>query len=239
VLDGVRVLTDPVLRDRIAHLRRDVSAPAPEVTTELDAVLLSHRHRDHLDLPSLRRLDRDVTMVAPVGAGDALRRAAFTSVTEVRAGDEVSVGALNVEVVPAQHDGRRQPIGPAAPAVGYVVAGSRRIYFAGDTDLFDDMARMAGRLDVALLPVAGWGARLGPGHLDPQRAARAAALLAPRVAVPIHWGTLSSWGARRTSDPERPPERFAAQVAAVAPSVAVAVLEPGASLELESALGSA
>src|SRR5262249_15506342 len=81
------------------------------------------------------------------------------------------------------HDGRRHPGGASGPALGYVLRGSRSVYFAGDTDLFAGMAALA-PLDVALLPVAGWGKKLGPGHLDPQRAAAALALLRPRIAVP-------------------------------------------------------
>ena len=64
----------------------------------------------------------------------------------------------------------------------------RRVYFAGDTDIFDGMADLA-PVDVALLPIWGWGPTMGPGHMDPARAAQAAALLQARLAIPIHWGT--------------------------------------------------
>ena len=123
------------------------------------------------------------------------------------------------------------PLGAPARAIGFDVRGTRRVYFAGDTDLFDAMAELAGGLDLALLPVASWGRKLGPGHLDSGRAAQAAALLAPRVAIPIHWGTLAVAG-RAVAPAQRddPARAFAAQVAATAPSVSVAVLEPGSSL---------
>jgi L-ascorbate metabolism protein UlaG (beta-lactamase superfamily) len=87
-------------------------------------------------------------------------------------------------------------------------------------------------IDAALLPVAGWGPTLGPGHMDAERAAEAAALLRPAVAVPIHWGTLHPRGRRRGAWFHRPPHRFAARVAQLAPEVDVRVLEPGAALEL-------
>ena len=105
---------------------------------------------------------------------------------------------------------------------------SGSVYFAGDTDLFPEMAGLSGTIDVALLPVAGWGPTLGPGHLDARRAAEAAAVIAPRVAVPIHWGTLAPpRPLRRHPDPSAPPREFAALVARVAPEVEVRVLEPG------------
>jgi L-ascorbate metabolism protein UlaG (beta-lactamase superfamily) len=124
-------------------------------------------------------------------------------------------------------------------ALGFVVEGGARVYFAGDTDLFDGMARIgADALDVALLPVWGWGLRIGPGHLDPERAARAAARLRPRIAVPIHWGTFLPVGLRRRHGHllRTPGRAFAEQMATWAPEVRAAVLAPGESLELDRAL---
>ena len=132
-------------------------------------------------------------IVAPRGSRPLLRR--FSDVREVEVGEDVRFGDVVVTATPAVHTSRRVTL-RSTESVGYVVAGSRRIYFAGDTDLFDGMADLAGSLDVALIPVAGWGSKVGVGHLDPERAARALQLLKPRLAVPIHWGTLSLVRAR-------------------------------------------
>jgi L-ascorbate metabolism protein UlaG (beta-lactamase superfamily) len=224
--DGTTVLTDPMLRGRVAHLRR--IAPAPPLP-RADVVLISHAHRDHLDLPSLRRLAGPSPIVVPRGSAKLARRAGFDDVREVEAGDRVTVGAVELLATPAEHDGRRWPLIGSADAVGYVIQG--RAYFAGDTDLFDGMGEIAGDLDLALLPVAGWGPKLPPGHLDPDRAARAAALLRPRVAVPIHWGTYASRGAA-VDDPAAPAREFARRAAEHAPHVEVRILQPGEALEL-------
>jgi L-ascorbate metabolism protein UlaG (beta-lactamase superfamily) len=143
--------------------------------------------------------------------------------------DAATVGALTVIAVEAQHDGRRHPGGARAEALGYLVRGRRTVYFAGDTELFDGMAGLAPRLDVALLPVAGWGPTLGAGHMDPLDAARAARALAPRVAIPIHWGTLLPIGVARRHRARLgdPPRIFAEHVASLAPGVEVRILEPG------------
>ena len=74
-LGGVRLLTDPLLRNRVAHLRRAVKVD-PDALRGLDAVLISHLHYDHLDLPSLEKLGRDMPVVAPRGAGALIRRKA-------------------------------------------------------------------------------------------------------------------------------------------------------------------
>ena len=149
---------------------------------------------------------------------------------EVEPGETVEVGNVRVDVVEAVHDGRRHPFGPRVPALGYVLRGSRSIYFPGDTDLFDRMVALA-PLDVALVPVAGWGSKVGPGHLDPARAAAALTLLRPSIAVPIHWGTYGiAWKARGDRTPA---EAFAHEAATVAPDVDVRILAVGDSLDLE------
>jgi L-ascorbate metabolism protein UlaG (beta-lactamase superfamily) len=226
------VLTDPVLRDRFAHIRR--YAPPPVVgSLEPDVVLVSHAHRDHLDLPSLRSVARECLLVVPRGCARLLGRRHRGEVVEVDVGDRVPVGSLELTATPAVHDGRRNPLGGRLPALGFLIAGSMSTYFAGDTDLFPEMADLSGHLDAALLPVAGWGPRVGPGHLDPLRAAQAAALLRPRIAVPIHWGTFASLGSR-PADPAAPAREFAVRTAELAPAVEVKVLAPGADVEVSA-----
>ena len=226
-LDGAVVVTDPVLRRRIAHLRRDVTAMPPE---RPDAVLISHLHYDHLDLPSVARIGRNVRLVVPRGARRYLR--GFTTVEEVAPGDTLEVGGVRLDVVDAVHDGRRWPVGRPIPALGYVLRGSRSIYFAGDTELFDGMSAIA-PLDVALVPVAGWGPKVGPGHLDPHGAAEALKLLRPSIAVPIHWGTYGIV-LRGVRGDRTPAEQFAREAATLAPEVDVRILAEGGSLELDT-----
>ncbi|HTR89644.1 MAG TPA: MBL fold metallo-hydrolase [Solirubrobacteraceae bacterium] len=239
-LAGTRLLTDPLLRARVAHLRRRAPLPAVEAVGAPDAVLISHLHHDHLDLTSLRLLGQSTPLVVPAGAGAWLARRGFAHTRELEVGESATVGSLSVRAVPARHDERRHPGGPRARALGYVVRSpedSVAVYFAGDTGLFAGMAQIAPRLDLALLPVAGWGRRLGPGHMDPLEAAEAARLLAPRVAVPIHWGTLAPIGASRglLQDHGDAPHRFAGHVARLAPAVEVAILAPGEQLALAGA----
>jgi L-ascorbate metabolism protein UlaG (beta-lactamase superfamily) len=226
---GVRLLTDPVLRGGLAHLRRH--GPVPEAPERVDAVLLSHLHYDHLDLPSLDLLPRDVRVLAPTGAGALLGPAGIRQVEELSPGDVTEAGGLSIEATPAEHDDRRRPLGVRATPIGFVVRGRPSVYFAGDTGMFPGMAELA-PVDVALLPVAGWGPKLGPGHMDSEDAAQAAALLRPGVAVPIHWGTLHPRGRRRGTWFHAPPHEFAARVAELAPEVDVRILEPGGVLEL-------
>jgi L-ascorbate metabolism protein UlaG (beta-lactamase superfamily) len=233
-LEGTRMLTDPVLRGRVGPLRRHGAPPAPDLTQDLDAVLISHLHHDHADLPSLRGIGRDVPLLTSPGGGDFLARHGFGTVKELAPGDSARVGAVTVTATEAWHPGGGR-FERDSEAVGFLLSGSRRcVYFAGDTDLFDGMEELASELDLALLPIWGWGASIGPGHLDPERAARAAALLSPRIVVPIHWGTLYPLGlARLRPDPLRaPPREFAAWARELAPQVEVRVLAPGEATSL-------
>jgi L-ascorbate metabolism protein UlaG (beta-lactamase superfamily) len=227
-LDGVRVLTDPVLRNRVGPLRRIAAPVSSRIAERIDAVLLSHLHLDHADLPSLRGFGASTIVIAPRGSARWLSRRGVRGVEELGAGEQADVGNLRIVATPARHDGRRRPLGVHADPVGFIVQGTQALYFAGDTDVFDEMSAFSGSVDLALLPIAGWGPRVGPGHLDPVRATHAAARIAPRVVVPIHWGTLAlGWPAGRAGDPEEPARRFAVLMARDVPRVEVRVLAAG------------
>jgi L-ascorbate metabolism protein UlaG (beta-lactamase superfamily) len=235
-LDGVRLITDPLLRTRVAHLRRTTRID-PNAYRGIDTVLVSHAHRDHLDLPSLERLGRSLPVVVPRGLGPLLRRQRFEHVLEVEEGDELTIGAVTVRATHAVHGGERPPFGRSeGTALGYAVLGSKRIYFAGDTDLFGGMEGLVDELDLALVPIWGWGPTLGRGqHLDPKTAAEAIRRLRPRVAVPIHWGTYRPIHLGLRIEPafmRHPSVAFVAEAAAAAPDVEIRVLRPGESTEL-------
>jgi len=171
-------------------------------------------------------------LLVPDGSVPFFARHGFDNAVAMPPGRVRQVGALTVTATPAVHDRRRQPLGAVGTAVGFVVAAhGRRVYFAGDTDLFPEMADIA-PVDVALVPVAGWGRSLGPGHLDPVRAAEAVHLLRPRVAVPIHWGTLRPFWHRSPAPSvnDAAARAFAAEVRRRGLPTSVAVLQPGESL---------
>ena len=233
-LGGTTVLTDPVLRSRIGPLRRHGARPGPEAARP-DLVLISHQHRDHLDLPSLRLLDAGTPIVAPRGTAGLLASAGAREVIEISAGEKRDVARVAITATEAVHDGHRDPWGGAIDPLGFVLEGEGgRLYFPGDTAPFAGMGGL-GPLDLALMPVWGWGPTLGSGHLDPAAAARTLKLLRPRVAVPIHWGTFYPAGAGllRPRPLTEPPRLFAELAAREAPEVEVRVLKPGKRTEIE------
>jgi L-ascorbate metabolism protein UlaG (beta-lactamase superfamily) len=232
-LDGVRILTDPVLGDRVGPLwRRGPSPDADEIGT-VDAILISHGHPDHFDRRSVRSVRGDPLVIVPRGLGSSADRTG-RRVREVTVNDRLAIGDVRIVAVPARHG--RGPRHPAARPIGFLIEGSQSVYFAGDTALQPGMRRLAGHVDVALLPVGRWGPPLGPARLSPTTAVDAATLVGARYAVPIHWGTLYlpgfaagrwGWGSFDAGD------AFALEAAERAPELDVRVLRPGDSTELE------
>lgn len=152
-------------------------------------------------------------------------------------GHLVRVGAA---VPGAGPDGARgRPAGGehGAPEHG-VIDGATRVWVVGDTEHFPGMARLpalaGGPVDVALVPVSGWGPRLSRGHLGPAQAARVCAEVGVRVAVPVHWGTLHAPGGRDLPRGwmDHAGAAFEAAVRREAPSTQAVVLRPGESWEM-------
>ncbi|GIG38503.1 MBL fold metallo-hydrolase [Cellulomonas phragmiteti] len=249
VLDvgGVRIVTDPLLQRHAGVLRRRGGrAPRASDWAGADAAVVSHLHHDHAELGSLRMLGPVPVLAAPSSAhwlashgvrGVGVAPGRWCTLTG-RVG-----GSARVRTVPAEHGHRPMPHRPNA-ATGFVMrGGGLTVWFAGDTGPFPGLAHvpdLAGApVDLALVPVGGWGPRLSGGHLDPLEAARVCALVGARVAVPVHWGTLHAPASRRLPPGwmDRAGRAFEAAVHRVAPDVRPCVLQPGDTTTVERAPG--
>lgn len=228
-LDGVTVLTDPLFRSALLHLQRQAPLVDLDRFGSPDVLLISHGHLDHLDKRSLKLVDKSTQAIVPSDCVKIMRALGFRNVFGVSDGDEVVAGGLSIEAVHADHGGKRMPWNDHAETIGFIARGTQSAYYAGDTDLFDGMAEL-GHVDVALLPVWGWGPKLGEGHLNPERAAMAVELIRPRVAVPVHWGGYLPAGmAKRRPDLlVDPPRKFREFVErSSASATKVELIEPG------------
>ena len=215
VLDigGLRLLTDPLLRSRLGVLRHRGDLPHHAHVDDVDAVLLSHLHHDHADLPSLRRLGH----VPVVSHPDNLRwlEKQRLGVLETTGEEWVPLGhGVEVLLVRADHEARPMPHRPNGATGMLVRGGGVVVWFAGDTSVHEDMHRLADLAgsppDLALLPIGGWGPRLSAGHMGPAEAAEAAARAGARHVLPMHYGTLhpSGWPAGRLAWTLEPGRRF-------------------------------
>jgi L-ascorbate metabolism protein UlaG (beta-lactamase superfamily) len=249
VLDvaGRRLVTDPLLCRHNGVLRRRGPAPAVRAWAGADAVLLSHLHHDHAELRSLRRLPGVPVLTGPSNAHwlrakglhgvglDAGLDAAWYDVDE----------DVRVRLVDAEHRTRRMPHRPNG-TYGHLVQTPRAtIWFAGDTGLFPDMAvlpELAGStsIDLALVPIGGWGPRLPEGHLGPDEAATACAMARVRCVVPVHWGTLHFPAMHRVGGwMDHPAPAFEEAVRRTSPDCRVLTLAPGTSVTVPERPGPA
>lgn len=224
-------LTDPVFSDRAGPFGRlgPKRAHAPGVRMAdlppIDAVLLSHNHYDHMDLPSLRRLAHRhgaVQALTGLGNGPPLRRAGFEAVAEMDWWDGIDgPQGTRITFVPAQHwsargrfDRRRTLWG------GFVIeAPDVTVYFAGDTGYcphFREIAERFGPIDVALLPIGAYEPRwfMAAQHMNPADAVRAHRDLGARHSVAMHFGTF-----------QLTPEAFDAPVRELDEALAVQAVE--------------
>jgi L-ascorbate metabolism protein UlaG (beta-lactamase superfamily) len=212
-LDGVSLLVDPVLGPGLfGGIPRNAGPGVPiEKLPKIDAVLVSHSHYDHLDLPTLQRVG------APVVAGLGLERFFRDRqlfATELAWWGSTKVRGVRITFVPAQHWSRRTPFDANRTLWGgFVVEGSRAtIYHSGDTAYFGGFAEIGARfpgIDAALLPIGAYDPEwfMGKQHVNPEQALRAFQDLGARTFVAMHWGTF-----KLTDEPlDEPPRRLEAE----------------------------
>ncbi len=223
-LDGVNILTDPNWSDRIGPWSGRIGVrrfTPPGIAFEdlppIDLVLISHDHYDHLDEATVRRLARafNPRFVVPLGIKAWLADRGITNVSELDWSESITVKGLKIVCTPAQHGSGRVLLDSGQRLwASWVVVGSKRFYFGGDSGyapLFAMIGEAFGPFDLAALPVGSYTppeiAR--PIHLSPEEALRAARDLRSTRFIGIHWGTFEL--AREPYD--EPPRRIAAEVA--------------------------
>ena len=215
-LGGKLIATDPIWSERIAVIARKV---APGVALEelppLDVVAVTHNHYDHLDAPTIRRINaragEQPLYVTPLGNGRWLTKAGAKRVVELDWWQSHREGDLEITLVPARHWSMRAPWNRNDALWGGFVfrAGDGTAYHSGDTALFDgfvEVGQRLGPIDWAMLPIGAYEPRwfMEPQHMNPEDAGEAFVRLGARVLCAMHWGTF-----KLTDEPLRePPERM-------------------------------
>lgn len=194
-LGGKLIVTDPIWSGSIGGAVRRLVAPGVPLAAmpPVDVVLVSHDHRDHMDLPTLRRMPDAALYVVPIGNAARLGK---PNVVELDWWDSHAIGDVTITLVPARHWSMRMPWNRNATLWGgYVIRGPEgTAYHSGDTawgDHFAEIRARLGAIDWAMLPIGGYAPRwfMAPQHIDPIEAAQAWEALGARHLLAMHWGT--------------------------------------------------
>jgi L-ascorbate metabolism protein UlaG (beta-lactamase superfamily) len=201
---GLNILTDPIWSERASPVswagpgRRRKPGVAFENLPSIDAVLISHNHYDHLDLPTLRRLAarENSTFIVPIGVARLLRSQNIGPAHELDWGGSLSLPGFTIHCVPAMHFSARGIFDRNKTLwCGYLIeCQDRLVYFAGDTAFgahFAQIREKFGSPHLALLPIGAYDPRwfMSPVHMAPDEAIRAHEILAARTSIGIHHGT--------------------------------------------------
>ncbi len=197
-LGGKLLVTDPIWSKSISGAVRRLVPPGIALTDmpAVDVVLVTHDHRDHMDLPTLAKLPHEALFVCGTGNGERLRKLGHANVIELEWWQSHVVDQLTITYVPARHWSMRMPWNRNASLWGgFVVKGPEGIaYHAGDTawaEHFIDIGHRCGPIDWAMLPIGGYAPRwfMEPQHIGPEEAGRAFEALGARNLLTMHWGT--------------------------------------------------
>lgn len=234
-IDGSRVLIDPVWGDRVSPVAgigpRRLHEPPHSLNDlgKLDAIVISHDHYDHLDMPTVRALAaaQDAPFVVPLGVGAHLRRWAVPDerIIELDWFADVELAGLRITATPGQHfSGRSLTRNPTLWASWVIAGPKRRIYYTGDTGYFPGFAEIGtryGPFDAALIQIGAYNVSWPDVHMTPEEGVSAHREAGGGLLIPVHWGTFNlaphPWS--------EPVERL--MTAAAEHGVEVAVPKPG------------
>ncbi|HQQ75823.1 MAG TPA: MBL fold metallo-hydrolase, partial [Thermoanaerobaculia bacterium] len=222
---GFSILTDPFLSDYASPVsglgpkRYVPPGLATEDLPDIDVVLLSHNHYDHLDGTSVEKISLKVrgerVAVVPTGLGPFFASRRYSDVRELGWGEGTllrkSSSSVSLSCLPSIHFSGRTPFdrNETLWCSWKIVSPTLSLYFAGDTGygpVFADLGRQHGPFDVALLPIGAYepASIMRPVHLNPEEAVAAGRDLGASKLVAMHWGTI----VLTDEPPFEPPARF-------------------------------
>lgn len=199
-LDNLNIITDPILSGYIGFYAKRYVEPGIkfEQLPTIDVILISHEHNDHLDYSTLKRFPKNIPVIISKGLGETIRKLGFNDVRELSCWESTKIKNVRITDTPAKHI--------LSKSSSYIIKGSKTVFFAGDTGLFDGFKEIGQKfkIDVAVLPIGDYHPRFWfiPGfkkmtrerHMAPSDIPDAIEMLKAKMVIPIHWGTFKISG---------------------------------------------
>jgi L-ascorbate metabolism protein UlaG (beta-lactamase superfamily) len=233
--EGMAVLTDPMFSQRITYStirRRKPPKPKFVELPDIDAILISHWHFDHLDVRTLKKFDRKIPILINETLRKTPKRMGFEDVRALNWWEDTMVSGLKISAVPAYHFSGRPPFFTQTNYQGYVIEKESEptVYFSGDTGLGNDFSGIGKKFDigVAILPIGAYRPKsFRKHHLSPEDALEAKAKMDAKVLIPCHFGVFNlSW-----EPMDEPPKRLMSHARERGIEKEVALLNPGESYQ--------
>lgn len=188
-LTGTIIVTDPVITNRLGFFKRVVDSPCDLTDKNIDYIILSHGHMDHMHFPSLKRLDKNATVIVPKGYKQILSLMGFNNVVLLRQGETYEDDNIKISAIKANHDGRRFYIGIDNESNSYIIEkDGSKVFFAGDTAYTEEFNGI--ECDVAIMPVGCYKPdRLSYMHCTPEESYKMFKTMSASAMIPIHYKT--------------------------------------------------
>lgn len=188
-LYGKVFITDPVVAKYMGYMKRLVDVPIDISSIHVDYILLSHGHTDHINFPSLAKINKDAVVIAPKPYNLPLKMMFFKNIRILKPGDVYKDRDVIINTMEAIHDGRRFYIGKNALSNSYLVTvKDKSIFYAGDTAYTSSFNNIS--CDVALMPVGCYmPERFSKMHCSPFESYKMFSSMNCKYMIPIHYKT--------------------------------------------------
>lgn len=188
-LNGKIIVTDPVTSLSLGHFKRLVSPSKDLKNIKLDYILLSHGHIDHLNYNTLRKLNKDATVICPKDYRRSLSFLGFKKVFTINPGENYSDEFLSIDAYESKHDGRRYYMGRVSQCSAFLITGkTKSVFFAGDTAFTNNFKGI--KADVAIMPVGCYKPdTFLKMHCSPAQSFKMFKMTNAKFMIPVHYKT--------------------------------------------------